>query len=45
MAHIKKMVVQGFKSFAKKTDIIFDKGINLFVGPNGSGKSNIVEAL
>ncbi len=45
MAYIKRVVVNGFKSFAKKTDIIFDKGINLFVGPSGSGKSNVVEAL
>lgn len=45
MTHIKRMVVQGFKSFAKKTDIVFDKGINVFVGPNGGGKSNIVESL
>ncbi len=45
MVYIKKIVVNGFKSFARKTDIIFDKGINLFVGPNGSGKSNVVEAL
>ena len=39
------MIIQGFKSFAKRTDIVFDKGINLFVGPNGTGKSNVVEAL
>jgi len=45
MGHIKRMIVQGFKSFAKKTDIQFDKGINLFVGPNGSGKTNVAEAL
>lgn len=45
MAHIKKMVMQGFKSFAPKTEIIFDKGINVIIGPNGSGKSNISDAL
>ncbi|RLE42574.1 hypothetical protein DRJ16_04685, partial [Candidatus Woesearchaeota archaeon] len=45
MAHVKKMVLHGFKSFAKRTEIIFDKGINVVVGPNGSGKSNIMDAL
>lgn len=45
MAHIKRLSMQGFKSFAKKTDIIFDKGINVVVGPNGSGKSNVSDAL
>ncbi|MDP4039132.1 MAG: chromosome segregation SMC family protein [Candidatus Pacearchaeota archaeon] len=45
MTYIKKMVMQGFKSFAKKTEVQFDKGINIFVGANGSGKSNISDAL
>ncbi len=45
MAHIKGMVISGFKSFAKRTEINFDKGINIIVGPNGSGKSNISDAL
>jgi chromosome segregation protein len=45
MAHIKKMVVSGFKSFARRTEIDFDKEINTFVGPNGSGKTNVAEAL
>ena len=45
MVYIKKIVVNGFKSFAKKTDIIFDKGINLFVGPNGAGKCVTGESL
>ncbi len=45
MTHIKKLVMHGFKSFARKTEIIFDKGINTIVGPNGSGKSNISDAL
>lgn len=45
MTYIKKLVMQGFKSFAPKTEINFDTGINVFVGPNGSGKSNISDAL
>lgn len=45
MAHIKKMVMHGFKSFAQKTEVIFDEGINVIIGPNGSGKSNISDAL
>jgi len=39
MTYIKKMVIQGFKSFAKRTEVIFDQQINLVVGANGSGKS------
>ncbi|MEM4259423.1 MAG: chromosome segregation SMC family protein [Candidatus Pacearchaeota archaeon] len=45
MVYIKKLVANGFKSFGKKTEIIFDRGINVIVGPNGSGKSNISDAL
>ena len=45
MTHIKRLVMQGFKSFPSKTEVIFDKGINTIVGPNGSGKSNISDAL
>jgi chromosome segregation protein len=45
MAYIKRMVIQGFKSFAKKTEIEFNQGINVVIGPNGSGKSNVSDAL
>jgi chromosome segregation protein len=45
MAYIKKLVMQGFKSFAKKTEVIMDPGINVILGPNGSGKSNVSDAL
>jgi len=45
MTYIKKIVMQGFKSFARKTEIPFDNSMNLIVGPNGSGKSNITDAL
>jgi len=45
MTYIKKMVIQGFKSFARKTEIPFENVMNVIVGPNGSGKSNITDAL
>lgn len=45
MTHIKKMVMHGFKSFARKTEIPFENAMNVIVGPNGSGKSNIADAL
>ncbi len=45
MAYIKKLVMQGFKSFVRKTELPFTPGINCVLGPNGSGKSNISDAL
>ncbi len=45
MVYIKKLVMQGFKSFAKRTEIPFDKGINIFIGPNGSGKTNVSDSI
>ncbi len=42
---IKKVVIQGFKTFANRTEFIFDPGITAVVGPNGSGKSNVVDAV
>src|SRR3989344_7229284 len=45
MTYIKRLVMQGFKSFAKRTEVVFDRGINVVVGPNGSGKSNVSDAL
>jgi len=38
-------VIKGFKSFARETEINFDRHMNVVVGPNGSGKSNITDAL
>ena len=42
---IKRVVIHGFKTFARKTEFIFDPGVTAVVGPNGSGKSNIVDAV
>ena len=42
---IKKIELQGFKSFPERTKIIFHPGITAIIGPNGTGKSNIVDAL
>ncbi|WP_027107535.1 chromosome segregation protein SMC [Lacticigenium naphthae] len=42
---LKKIELNGFKSFADKTTIDFDQGVTAIVGPNGSGKSNVIEAL
>jgi condensin subunit Smc len=43
--YLKKIEIQGFKSFAERTSINFDQKITAIVGPNGSGKSNIADAL
>jgi chromosome segregation protein len=44
-AYIKKLELQGFKSFSERTRILFHPGITAIIGPNGTGKSNIVDAL
>ncbi|MBD3248756.1 chromosome segregation protein SMC [Candidatus Woesearchaeota archaeon] len=45
MTKINKIVMHGFKSFAKRTELLFENGFNCVLGPNGSGKSNILDAL
>ncbi|MEM4336592.1 MAG: chromosome segregation protein SMC [Candidatus Woesearchaeota archaeon] len=45
MTKINKLVLQGFKSFAKKTELVFGDRFNCILGPNGSGKSNIIDAI
>ena len=42
---LKRLVLNGFKSFSDHSEITFVKGISAIVGPNGCGKSNIVDAL
>lgn len=43
--YLQELTINGFKSFADKTQIKFDPGLTGVVGPNGSGKSNITEAI
>ncbi|MCD8571104.1 MAG: AAA family ATPase, partial [Alphaproteobacteria bacterium] len=45
MVQFTKLRLQGFKSFADKTELEIGAGLNGIVGPNGCGKSNLVEAL
>ena len=45
MTKINKIVMKGFKSFAKHTEIMFGGDFNIVLGPNGSGKSNVLDAL
>ncbi len=43
--HLSKLEIKGFKSFAQRSELNFDKGITAVVGPNGCGKSNIADAI
>ncbi|MBD3163766.1 chromosome segregation protein SMC [Candidatus Woesearchaeota archaeon] len=45
MTRIKKLILSGFKSFAKFTELQFGESYNCILGPNGSGKSNVLDAL
>ena len=43
--YLKRLEIQGFKSFADTLKLDFNKGISAVVGPNGSGKSNIADSI
>ncbi len=43
--YLRSLRVQGFKTFARRIDLPFGRGITAIVGPNGSGKSNLVDAI
>lgn len=42
---LSRLEMQGFKSFAKKTELIISDGVTAVIGPNGSGKSNLSDAI
>src|SRR5438477_12127124 len=42
---LRRLRMAGFKTFARTTEVVFDRGITAIVGPNGSGKSNLVDAV
>ena len=42
---LKQLELQGYKSFANRTEFAFDTGVTAVIGPNGSGKSNVADAV
>jgi len=42
---LKQLVLHGYKTFASRTEFVFDAGVTAVIGPNGSGKSNVADAL
>ena len=42
---LRRVVVSGFKTFARRSEVRLEPGITAIVGPNGSGKSNLVDAI
>lgn len=45
LVYLKSLTMKGFKSFADRSQLVFEPGVSAVVGPNGSGKSNISEAV
>lgn len=43
--YLKRLELQGFKSFADKTILELQEGITSVIGPNGSGKSNVSDCI
>ena len=42
---LKHLELQGYKTFAARTDFSFTGGLTAIIGPNGSGKSNVADAI
>lgn len=45
MVRLRSLKLKGFKTFARPTELVFERGVTVIIGPNGSGKSNIADAV